>query len=70
MDANGIYGILTSKIRKIQISGGGITSYRDLTDKPVVNQRELNGQLSLEDLGIAEISNIELEELIKNIGGL
>lgn len=70
MKPDDIYAILNKKIKNLQVSGGGITDYRELTDKPSINEVELIGQLSLEDLGIKEMSIEEVDEIIKNLGGI
>lgn len=52
-------------------SGGtGDRNYENLKNKPSINGVKLIGDVSLEELGIAEISNSEIEEIIKSIGGL
>lgn len=70
MTGDEAYAILSRIIRNLQITGGGVTDYRDLTNKPYVNGVELTGRLSLEDLGIEEISNTQIDQIIKDIGGL
>lgn len=70
MKAEEVYAILNGKIRKLQITGGGVTSYNDLDDKPQINGETLVGAKTLEQIGISEITNTEIEEIIKNIGGL
>lgn len=42
---------------------GGSSDYSDLTNKPKINGVELNGELSLEDLGIKSISDKDRETL-------
>ncbi len=70
MTGDEAYAILSNRIKKLQFSGGGVTDYRDLTGKPVINDVTLIGSLSLADLGIDEISNEKIEEIIQSIGGL
>lgn len=48
----------------------GTFDYNDLINKPSINGVELKGPLSLLDLGIGEITNTEIEEIITSIGGL
>lgn len=57
----------------IPIGGGGDgfeNNYSLLTNKPSINSVELNGEKSLEELGIEELSNTDIEEIIKNLGGI
>lgn len=63
-----LYGIFRKKIEEVQ--GSILRNYSELTEKPKVNGVELNGEVSFKTLGITELSNIELEEMIQNIGGL
>lgn len=44
--------------------------YEKLKNKPSINGVELIGDKTLEEIGIGEISNSEIEEIIKSIGGL
>lgn len=50
--------------------GGGDNNYENLKNKPSINGVKLIGDVSLEELGLAEISNSEIEDIIKSIGGL
>ena len=70
MSGDEAYVLLIQKIKELQISGGVITDYKDLSGKPNVNGVTLTGSLSLEDLGIEEISNIRIDQIIQSIGGL
>lgn len=70
MSGDEAYVLLLQKIKELQISGGVITDYKDLSGKPIVNGVTLAGSLSLEDLGIEEISNIRIDQIIQSIGGL
>ena len=70
MSGDEAYVLLLQKIKELQISGGVITDYKDLSGKPTVNGVTLTGSLSLEDLGIEEISNIRIDQIIQSIGGL
>lgn len=56
MKADDVYAILNKKIKNVQASGGGITEYRDLSGKPQINGVTIQGELSLEDLGINNFS--------------
>lgn len=44
--------------------------YEKLAKKPSINGVTLIGDKTLEEIGIAEISNLEIEEIIKSMGGL
>lgn len=71
MRADDVYAILLRRIKEGGGGGtGGTTNYNDLTNKPILNGVTLSGTISLENIGISEISNSEIEEIIKNIGGL
>ena len=48
--------------------GGGSTDYADLNNKPKINNVELSGNKSLDDLGIA--SETDLDTLSNNVGDL
>ena len=54
-------------------SVSGATSYPPLTDKPQINDVILLGNKSFEDLGISDMSNLEIKEMFdrifKNEGG-
>lgn len=66
-----VYALLNKRIQESGGGGGGGTSnYNSLANKPVINGVTLTGNLSLEDLGIEEISNTEIEQIISSIGGL
>lgn len=43
--------------------GSGTGSYDDLTDKPSINGTTIEGDLSLEDIGIPDLSNVPKEAL-------
>lgn len=64
------YALLINKIRNLQVTGGVITNYGELTGKPVINGITLVGNISLQDLGIEEMSNTKIDQIIKSIGGL
>lgn len=50
--------------------GAGSDDYEKLKNKPSVNGVTLIGDRTLEEIGLEEISNLEIEEIIKSIGGL
>lgn len=52
MDAEQVYGALNRKIKKLQVSGGGVSDYKDLSGKPQINGVTLQGNLTSEDLGV------------------
>ena len=69
-DRRSICAFKQAYTRKRRWRGGGTSNYNSLANKPVVNGVTLIGNLSLEDLGIEEISNTEIEQIINSIGGL
>ena len=71
MRADDVYAILNKRIKEGGGGGtGGTTNYNSLTNKPSINGVTLTGALTLQHLGIAEISNSEIEQIILDIGGL
>lgn len=71
MRADDVYAILNKKIKEGGGGGsGGATNYNSLTNKPSINEVTLTGNISFQQLGIAEISNSEIEAIIQEIGGL
>ena len=46
------------------VSVGGTLDYDDLDNKPKINDVELKGNKTFENLGINTITNIELEEML------
>ena len=71
MRADDVYAILNKKIKEGGGGGsGGTTNYNALTNKPSINGVTLTGALTLQQLGIAEISNSEIEAILSEIGGL
>lgn len=44
--------------------GSGVSNYDDLDNKPKINDVELKGNKTFENLGINTITNIELEEML------
>lgn len=51
-------------------SGGGVTSYDDLDDKPAIAGTTLTGDLSLDDLGIAAASAVPSAEQMQKLSDL
>lgn len=49
----------------IKVSDTAVSDYNNLNNKPSINEVNLIGNKSLEDLGLNVITNIELEELLK-----
>ena len=45
-------------------------SYNDLIDKPSINEVALQGDKSFEDLGLAGLSNQEIDKIIDDNGGM
>lgn len=45
------------------------SDYNDLYNKPQINGVELKGDKSLEDLGDAPLTNLEIKEMFNNIFG-
>lgn len=43
------------------------TSYDQLEDKPKINDVELKGNKTFEDLGAESLTNIEIEEIINSV---
>ena len=70
MTAEDTYAILRRRIEEGGGGGSGTTNYNSLTNKPSINGVTLTGALTLQQLGIAEISNSEIEAIIQEIGGL
>lgn len=64
------YALLYKKIQDIQISGGGVTDYRYLTGKPLINGVILDGSLTFEDLGIHELTESDVDKIIESLGGI
>ena len=44
-----------------------VTSYEQLDDKPRINDVELSGDKSFEDLGAYALNNLEIEEIINSV---
>ncbi len=60
MRADEVFALLNRKIQNIHVSGGGISDYKELTGKPQINGITLQGNKSLEDIGIEkEIQDID-----------
>lgn len=45
----------------------GTTDYREMLNKPQINNVELTGDKSFEDLGAETLSNIDIDNLINSI---
>lgn len=43
------------------------SSYNQLDDKPKINDVELKGNKSFEDLGAESLTNLEIEEIINSV---
>lgn len=54
------------EVQEVMEGAGGTTDYEKLNNKPSVNDVELSGDKSLEDLGISPLSNSEIMEIINN----
>lgn len=50
---------------KNDVVGTGISNYEELKNKPKINEIELIGNKSFEDLGLIPMSNTEIENLFK-----
>ena len=57
----------TEKGIRINSTGGGTSNYNALTNKPKINNVELNGNKSLNDLGIQPAGNYALESEIPDV---
>lgn len=49
------------------IDTGGTSNYEKLAHKPSINGVELAGNKSLENLGVIELTNLEIEAIIRNV---
>lgn len=49
----------------IRVTDSGASDYNSLVNQPKINEVKLIGNRSLEELGLNSITNIELEELLK-----
>lgn len=47
-----------------------LKDYSNMINKPYINGVKLEGTKTLEDIGLKEITNTDIEEMIKNLGGL
>lgn len=59
-------GYAKSGGRQSPWSGGGITTYLGLSDKPRIEGVILQGDKSFEDLHLQSLTNSEIEELLDN----
>lgn len=68
---NSLHGTLSSNSLKGQVASGGTytetKNYEDLTNKPQINEVELMGNKSFEDLGSSKLTNIEIDNIINSI---
>lgn len=46
---------------------GAVTSYNKLNDKPQINDVELIGNRSFEELGAESLTNIDIENIINSV---
>ena len=67
LKAQDVYGILNSKIEEGGSGTGGTTNYNNLQNKPKINNVELTGNKTLEDLGIQEAGNYLTEDNLPDI---
>ena len=67
LKAQDVYAILNSKIGEGGSGTGGTTNYNSLTNKPKINNVELTGNKTLEDLGIQEAGNYLTEDNLPDI---
>lgn len=49
------------------VSIGGVADYEKLKNKPSINDVTLEGNKTIEEIGIESISNFEIEEIFNNI---
>lgn len=64
-----VYSSLLKKIRDIQVSGGGVTNYNDLSGQPKINGVTLEGNKTSEDLKIKQPDTLPNPESI-TFGGI
>lgn len=62
--AQDVYAILNSKIKNGGSGTGGTTNYNELTNKPQINNVELAGNKTLEDLGIQPAGDYLTDETL------
>lgn len=55
------------EVQEVMEGSGGTTDYEKLNNKPSINEVELSGDKSLEDLGISPLSNMDILNIIKQI---
>lgn len=61
------------EVQEVMEGTGGTTDYEKLNNKPSINDVELSGDKSFEDLGISPLSNLEIMGIINrasNEGGM
>lgn len=49
------------------VSGGGTKDYNKLNNKPQINDVELIGNKSFEDLGADSLTNLEIDAIINSV---
>ena len=54
------------EVQEVMEGAGGTTDYDELNNKPRINNVELSGDKSLEDLGISPLSDSEIMEIINS----
>ena len=67
LKAQDVYAILNSKIGEGGSGTGGTTNYNDLQNKPKINNVELTGNKTLEDLGIQAAGNYLTEDDLPDV---
>lgn len=55
------------EVQEVMEGSGGTTDYEKLNNKPSINEVELSGDKSLEDLGISPLSNMDILNIIKRV---
>ena len=60
-------GVVTATLNPAYVAGADNLSanYDDMLNKPTINGVELTGDLSLEDLGIAEVKTADIDALFE-----
>lgn len=60
-------GPMSSEFGSVTRTGGGTTNYERLTNKPSINDVALSGNKTIEDLGVRELTNLEIAEIINRV---
>lgn len=55
------------EVQEVMEGFRGTTDYEKLNNKPSINEVELSGDKSLEDLGISPLSNMDILNIIKQV---